>query len=81
MIEAEQTSPRKTVLPAIHPGQEVPASMMVVVLVVVVVMVMVVVVLVVVMVVIMMVATRQDGSKLNDVDKAAEAARNKQNHN
>ena len=30
MIEAEQTSPRKTVLPAIHPGQEVPASMMVV---------------------------------------------------
>ena len=26
MIEAEQTSPRKTVLPAIHPGQEVPAQ-------------------------------------------------------
>ena len=40
-----------------------------------------VVVLVVVMVVMVMVATRQDGSKLNDVDKAAEAARNKQNHN
>ena len=41
----------------------------------------VVVVVVVVMVVMVMVATRQDGSKLNDVDKAAEAARNKQNHN
>ena len=26
MIEAEQSSPRKTVLPAIHPGQEVPAQ-------------------------------------------------------
>ena len=42
---------------------------------------MVVVMVMVVMVVMVMVATRQDGSKLNDVDKAAEAARNKQNHN
>ena len=38
-------------------------------------------IIIMMVVVMVMVATRQDGSKLNDVDKAAEAARNKQNHN